>query len=58
MNMVWRYLGEEGFTHNVSHFEQYTFENDIGFPYGDHVIRHEITPLVKDWNHLLGRQAL
>ena len=55
MNMIWRYLGEEGFTHNVSHVEQYTFENDIGFPYGDHVVRHEITPLVADWNHLLGR---
>ena len=32
------------------------FENDIGFSYGDHVICHEISPLVNDWNHVFVRQ--
>jgi sulfotransferase len=56
MNAVWEYLGEEPFIHNTSNVEQYTKEHDIGFPYGDHVIRKEVKPLKNDWHEILGRQ--
>ena len=56
MNNVWEFLGEEPFIHNTSNVEQYTKENDVGFPYGDHVIRQEVKPLKKDWHETLGRQ--
>ena len=55
MNKVWEYLGEKPFTHNTSNVEQYTQEHDVGFPYGDHVIRQEVKPLKKDWHETLGR---
>ena len=55
MLKVWEYLGEEPFMHDFSNVEQYTTENDIGFPYGDHVIRKEVKPLKKDWHEVLGR---
>lgn len=55
MNRIWEYLGEEPFTHDISNVEQYTQEHDIGFPYGDHVIRKEVKPLIKDWNEIIGR---
>ena len=56
MNSVWEFLGEEPFIHNTSNVEQYTKEHDVGFPYGDHVIRQEVKPLKKDWHEILGRQ--
>ena len=56
MNNVWEFLGEEPFIHNTSNVEQYTKENDVGFPYGDHVIRQEVKPLKQDWHETLGRQ--
>lgn len=55
MTKVWAYLGEEPFIHNTQNVEQYTKENDVGFPYGDHVIRPEVKPLIKDWYETLGR---
>jgi len=56
MNSIWEFLEEEPFVHNTSNVKQYTKENDIGFPYGDHIIRQEIKPLNKDWHEILGRQ--
>ena len=56
MNMIWDYIGEERFIHDLDFVPQYSHENDIGFPYGDHIIRHEVKPLSKDWNQILGRQ--
>lgn len=56
MNRVWEYLEEEPFIHNVNNVEQYTEEYDIGFPYGDHVIRPKVEPLIPEWHEVLGRQ--
>ncbi len=56
MNSVWEYLEEDSFTHDVSNVEQYTKEYDVGFPYGDHIIRQKIEPLKKDWCEILGRE--
>jgi len=56
MNRVWDYLGLEPFIHNTSNVEQYTQEHDLGWPFGDHVIRPEIKPLTPDWHDTLGRQ--
>lgn len=57
MGIVWEYLGisTDGFKHDFNNVEQYTHENDIGFPYGDHTIRPEVKPLKKDWLEVLGR---
>ena len=54
MNNVWEYLEEDNFVHDISNVEQYTQEHDVGFPYGDHVIRQEVKPLKDDWNEVLG----
>ena len=56
MNSVWEYLEEDPFVHNTSNVEQYTQEYDVGFPYGDHVIRQEVKPLINDWHEILGRE--
>lgn len=56
MNKIWEYLEEDPFIHNITNVEQYTHENDIGFPYGDHIIRKDVKPLKKDWHETLGRQ--
>lgn len=55
MNKVWEYLEMDPFIHNIKNVEQYTKEADIGFPYGDHVIRPEVRSLPKEWNDILGR---
>lgn len=54
MNEIYEYLEDETFIHNINNVEQYTTENDIGFPYGDHIIRKEIKPLKENWNDVLG----
>lgn len=56
MDAVWEYLGEDAFIHNTQAVDQYTREHELGWPYGDHAIRSEIQPLVKDWQEVLGRQ--
>jgi sulfotransferase len=56
MNSVWEYLEEDSFVHDTSNVEQYTQEYDVGFPYGDHVIRQEVAPLINDWHEILGRE--
>ena len=56
MTKVWEYLGEDQFEHDFSNVEQYTIEHDIGYPYGDHVIRNTVKPLEKEWDAILGRQ--
>jgi len=55
MLKVWDYLGEESVIHDAKNVQQYTQEHDVGFPYGDHVIRPEVKPLVPDWHDTLGR---
>lgn len=56
MDKIWKYLGEEPFTHNISNVEQYTSEHELGWPFGDHTIRAEVKPLKPDWHDTLGRQ--
>jgi sulfotransferase len=56
MAKVWAYLGMEPFIHNTSNVEQYTQEHELGWPYGDHVVRGEVKPLVPDWHDTIGRQ--
>jgi len=56
MEKIWEYLGEESFQHDFNHIEQYTFEHEMGWPYGDHTIKNELKPIEKDWNEVLGRQ--
>lgn len=55
MAKVWAYLGESFDGHDFSKVEQYTHEVDVGWPYGDHVIRSEVKPLQPDWHDTLGR---
>jgi sulfotransferase len=55
MSKVWEYLGMDPIIHNVSDIEQYTHEHELGWPYGDHSVRSEVTPLVPDWDKTLGR---
>jgi sulfotransferase len=56
MNKVWEYLGMDSFTHNTSNIKQYTKEHELGWPYGDHIVKPEITPLVPDWHDTLGSE--
>jgi sulfotransferase len=55
MNGVWSYLGLEAPAHDFDNVEQYTHEHEIGWPYGDHTIRGQVKPLVKDYNEILGK---
>ena len=56
MAAVWKYLGEDFDGHDFSNVAQYTTEVDVGWPYGDHVIRPEVKPLAPEWHDILGRQ--
>ncbi|MFA7301909.1 MAG: sulfotransferase [Candidatus Shapirobacteria bacterium] len=56
MDKVWKYLGMEPFKHNPANVEQYTKEHELGWPYGEHIIRSEVKPLKPDWHDTLGRQ--
>lgn len=56
MAEVWKYLGEAPFAHDFNNVEQYTVEHDLGWPYGDHLIRKTVKPLEKDYNDILGKQ--
>ena len=55
MRAVWEYLEEDFTEHDFNNVEQYTHESEVGWPYGDHTIRHIIKPLIADWNTTLGR---
>lgn len=55
MRAVWAYLGEDFDGHDFAHVEQYTREVDVGWPYGDHTIRHAVQPLSTDFATTLGR---
>ena len=52
---VWDYLGMEFGGHDFNNVEQYTQEHEMGWPYGDHIIRSSVTPLEPDWNEVLGK---
>ncbi|MFZ4536908.1 sulfotransferase family protein [Propionivibrio sp.] len=56
MDKVWKYLGMEAFQHDPSNVAQYTKEHELGWPYGEHIIRSEVKPLKPDFNDTLGRQ--
>lgn len=56
MEKIWTYLGMEFKGHDFNNVEQFTNENEVGFPYGDHSIRKEVKPLEKDWFDVLGRE--
>jgi len=56
MDKVWKYLGMESFTHDPANVEQYTKEHELGWPYGEHIIRSEVKSLKPDWHDTLGRQ--
>lgn len=56
MARIWKYLGEEPVAHDFSNVAQYTTEIDVGWPYGDHVIRSEVKPLRPEWHDVLGAQ--
>ena len=51
---VWAYLGLDPIEHCIDSVEQTTKEIEMGWPYGDHTIRPKITPLVPDWDEVLG----
>jgi sulfotransferase len=57
MKGVYQFIGEDYYEMDYSNVEQKTIENDrindFGI-YGDHKIRKEITPLLKDSNEILG----
>ena len=53
---VWSYLGIDAPTHDLNNVDQYTKEHEIGWPYGDHMIRNKVEPVAPDWNETLGRQ--
>ena len=56
MDKVWAYLGEEPFTHDLSHVDQYTTEHELGWPFGDHQVKPVVASLKPDWQDTLGRQ--
>lgn len=57
MKAIWHYLEEEPFSgHDFDNVVQYTQENEVGFPYGDHTIRPKISPIGKEWNQFLGQK--
>lgn len=56
MAAVWEYLGEQPFSHDFDNVAQYTRESEVGWPYGDHLIRGKVEPLAEDWNEVLGAQ--
>lgn len=56
MEKIWNYLEEEPFKHDFNNVEQYTIEHDVGWPYGDHIIKNKIEPLVEDWDQILGNK--
>lgn len=55
MQDIWEYLQIKGPKHNFNDVQQYTTEHELGWPYGDHVIRNTVAPVPKDWNELLGK---
>lgn len=56
MRGIWEYLGLDNPAHDFKNVEQYTEEHELGWPYGDHTIRHVVSPLIPDWNDIIGRQ--
>lgn len=56
MRKVWGFLGTTFTDHDFDNVQQYTTEVDVGWPYGDHIIRQKVAPLPVDWHDILGRQ--
>jgi sulfotransferase len=56
MQDVWNYLGLECPKHDFENVEQYTKEHELGWPYGDHIIRSKVAPVKPDWDEILGLQ--
>lgn len=56
MNEIWEYLQLQAPKHDFNYVEQYTYEHELGWPYGDHTIKHKVTALDRDWDAILGRE--
>jgi sulfotransferase len=56
MNEVWKYLNLDIPKHDFNRVDQYTKEHELGWPYGDYIIRDKVEPLEKDWNKVLGKE--
>lgn len=56
MSSVWDYLSMTAPDHDFDNVVAAFEEIDVGWPYGDHVIRPKVEPLQKEWNDVLGRQ--
>jgi hypothetical protein len=56
MKEIWEYLEEEPYKHDFDNVEQYTNEVDVGFPYGDHIIKKKVEPTDKGFDRILGKE--
>lgn len=56
MKKIWDYLEMDFDSHDFQNVEQYTKEHEVGWPYGDHIIRSSVTPLEPEWHDILGRE--
>ena len=56
MNKVWDYLQLKAPKHNFNNVSQYTTEHELGWPYGDHIIRNKVEPVRQDWDEILGKE--
>jgi sulfotransferase len=56
MNEIWKYLNLDIPEHDFNKVGQYTKEHELGWPYGDHLIRDKVEPVEEDWNKVLGKQ--
>jgi sulfotransferase len=56
IDKIYRYLELEPFEHDFDNIQQLTHENDIihGI-FGDHKIKNKISPVVEDYNEILGK---
>jgi sulfotransferase len=56
IDKIYRYLELEPFDHDFDNIQQLTHENDtIHGIFGDHKIKNKISPVVEDYNEILGK---
>ena len=56
MQAIWNYLNLEYPDHDFNDVKQSTHEHELGWPYGDHAIRSQVSAVQADWNTVLGEQ--
>ena len=56
VDKIYKYLGLEPFEHDFNNIQQLTHENDVihGI-FGDHKIKNKISPVIEDYNTILGK---